>query len=86
MGGGRRLSPTFDEWGIEEEEEDLASGGRSELGRRAAPLPYRSSVIPAGWRKTEILYLLSLDTDGLEMMRRDEQSCCYNGIERTARG
>ena len=39
MGGGRRLSPTFDEWRIEYEEEDLASGGRSEVGggRRLSP-------------------------------------------------
>ena len=34
----------------------------------------------------EILYFLSLDTDGLKMMRRDEQSGCDNGIERAARG
>lgn len=27
-----------------------------------------------------------MDTDGLKMMRRDEQSCCDNGIERAARG
>jgi len=35
-----RSSVVLSEWGIESEEEDLASGGRSELGRRAAPLPY----------------------------------------------
>jgi hypothetical protein len=28
VGGGRRLSPTFEEWRIQTEEEDLASGGR----------------------------------------------------------
>jgi len=71
-----RSSVIFIQWGIEYEEEDLASGGRSDLGRRAAPQPYLSSVIPDVWRwvgqKTEILDLISLDTDGLKMMRRDE--------------
>jgi hypothetical protein len=50
-GGGRddpgrddpaRSSVIFSEWGIEEE--DLASGGRSDLGRRTAPQPYRVSL------------------------------------------
>jgi len=35
-----RSSVDFSEWGSEEAEEDLASGGRSRSGRRTAPQPY----------------------------------------------
>ena len=37
-----RSSLILSQWEIEYEEEDLASGGRSELGGRAAPQPYRA--------------------------------------------
>ena len=36
-------------WGIEYEEEDLASGGRRESGRIRLSPPYRSSVVLSGW-------------------------------------
>jgi hypothetical protein len=57
-GGGRddpgrddpaRSSVIFSEWGSDEEEEDLASGGRSDLGRRAAPQPYRQNIMALGF-------------------------------------
>jgi hypothetical protein len=44
-----RSSVDFSGWGIGEEEEDLASGGRSELGRRAAPQPYRQNIMALGF-------------------------------------
>ena len=42
-----RSSLILSQWEIEYEEKDLASGGRSDLGRRAAPQPYRGWIIMA---------------------------------------